>query len=496
MGVSAESTRVVASFSPASNAEVENLSTDVAPGIPCVEVRLDGLLEAPDLPLFRRVFAGRTLIATLRSSAEGGRFAGSAAEAAPLLLRALAAGFDLVDLELAWLREGLPGFDPATVIASVHDLSGIPRDLPSLLAALRRTGARYLKVVGSARDSGDALRILDFQRQAEEPRLTAFAMGEAGIATRVLAPYFGAPLAYGALLAGRETAPGQLLARDLRDVYGIGRRAGIERLYALFGGLVSHSLSPAIHNSRFEEGRDPSLYVPFALHSLLTEFDPLVAAFDGFGLPLRGASVTIPFKEEAATVAVFRGENVANTLVRSGDAFIASNTDRTAILSFAPLAFPGSRALVLGAGGTARSAIDVLLSRRYDVHVWSRSPVKAHELAEETGATFLANLDPDEERFVLIVNATPVGMKPDDPLPCPDPYVREGMTIIDAPYGRTETRLAGLGRARGANVVDGLTLLVAQAAGQSELFTGRPTTSADLARRLPARFESHFEVNP
>ena len=57
-------------------------------------------------------------------------------------------------------------------------------------------------------------------------------------------------------------------------------------------------------------------------------------------------------------------------------------------------------------------------------------------------ATFLANLRETEEPFSVLVNATPVGMKADDPLPCPDAYVRREMTVIDAPYGPSETALS------------------------------------------------------
>jgi shikimate dehydrogenase len=277
------------------------------------------------------------------------------------------------------------------------------------------------------------------------------------------------------------------------EVYGIGRRRPVEKLFALFGGFVSHSLSPVLHNANFESAKDAALYVPFALQSLLTEFDPLVVAFDGLGLPLKGASVTIPFKEEAATVAVFRGESVANTLVRSGDAYIASNTDRTAISAFTPLATPGTKALVLGAGGTARVAIEVLVGRRYDVFVWNRDPVRAHDLAEETGASLLANLTPSAGPFGLLVNATPVGLRAEDPLPCPEELVREGMVIIDAPYRTGGTRLSRLGSDMGARVFDGFALLVTQAAKQAELFTARATSPAGLLEKLPERYRQLFE---
>ena len=496
MGLTAEKAVVIASIAPATNAEAVASRAEVPEGISVVEIRLDGFAEEPDLAALRDTYAAKSLVATVRSASEGGRYLGDRAGVEKALRAALKAGFDLVDVEYqAGQGKDLLGLDPNRVIVSSHDLAGIPADLENLLDGMQRTGARFVKIVGTAHDSRDALRLLAFQRRRADGRLAAFAMGEPGIATRILSTYLGSPLAYGSLGEGRETAPGQVPAADLVEVYGVGRSRNVEKLYALFGGYVSHSLSPALHNATFEALKVPALYVPFALKSMLTEFDPLVVAFDGFGLRLKGASVTIPFKEEAATVAVFRGESVANTLVRSGDAYIASNTDRTAIASFTPLAIPGTRALVLGAGGTARTAVDVLTSRRYDVSIFSREPVRAHELCEEVGGNFLSKLDPRDEPFPLVVNATPLGMKADDPLPCPETFFDENVILIDAPYRRGGTPLARIARDRGATVYDGLALLVAQAAKQAELFTSRPTTPSDLLSRLGARHRSLFEVN-
>jgi 3-dehydroquinate dehydratase/shikimate dehydrogenase len=493
LGLTAEKASVVASVAPVTNADAIAARASLADGVAFVEIRLDSLREEPDLAAIRDAFAGRTLVATLRTEDEGGRFTGPLEAGTLLLKSALRAGFELIDLPLKGpLGPVLDGVDPSRVVVSAHETAGVPADLDALVDAMQKTGARFHKVVGTARDSADASRLLAFQRRRADGRLAAFAMGEAGLATRVLSPYLGGALAYGSLIQGRETAPGQIPARDLVEVYGVGRRRHVEKLYALFGGFVSHSLSPALHNANFESAKDAALYVPFALQSLLTEFDALVIAFDGLGLPLKGASVTIPFKEEAATVAVFRGESVANTLVRSGDAYIASNTDRTAISAFTPLASPGTRALVLGAGGTARVAIEVLVGRRYDVFVWNRDPVRAHDLAEEMGVSFLPSLQPLPERFSLLVNATPVGLRAEDPLPCPEALFHEGLVVIDAPYRPGGTLLVRTARDAGARVFDGYALLLTQAAKQAELFTSRATTPAALLGRLPARFRALF----
>src|SRR5262249_44832848 len=138
-------------------------------------------------------------------------------------------------------------------------------------------------------------------------------------------------------------------------------------------------------------------------------------------------------------------------------------------------------------------AIEVLVSRRYDVYVWNRDPVRAHDLGEELGVSFLANLTASSGPFSLLVNATPLGLRAEDPLPCPEKLIHEGMVVIDAPYRAGGTRLSRAAQDAGARVFDGFALLLTQAAKQAELFTARATPPAALAERLPERFRELFE---
>ncbi len=164
------------------------------------------------------------------------------------------------------------------------------------------TGARFVKIVGTANDSSDAVRLLEEQASLGGSKVALFAMGEAGLATRALAPYLGSPLMFASFVPGGATAPGQISAGALAGTYGVGRRRRVSRLVALFGSRVSHSLSPALQNARFEALGEELLYVPFALRSLNEELAGLRAALERLGLPLAGASVTIPFKEEAGAL--------------------------------------------------------------------------------------------------------------------------------------------------------------------------------------------------
>jgi len=512
LDLTAEHTLLVASFAPASNAEAVGARaalTDLPPNA-ALELRLDSMTEEPAFGALRACFAGRTLIATLRSTAEGGNFVGTEEKRRDFLEGAYAAGFDLLDVEFR--RDGPErswSFPPSKKISSLHDPEGVPADLDNVVSRMLSSPARFVKVVATANDSGDARRLLELQAANPGGRLAAFGMGEAGVATRVLAPYLGAALAYGALVPGRATAPGQLLARDLAEIYGVGRARKVSRLFALLGGVVSHSLSPALHNANFEALGQDALYVPFAMRMLGRELEPLVASLDALGLPLAGASVTIPFKEEAALLAgtAEAGERAVNTLLRSSAPgqplrLRAANTDRAAFEAVIEDALKEERteeranarvAIVLGAGGTARVAGDVLRRRGWEVFISNRTDTRGGDLAKELGVHALSKKSgaPWPEPGV-IVNATALGLHPGDPLPCEQNILRPGILVIDAPYRAGGTELVRAARAAGARVVDGQTLLLLQAAGQARLFTGRDTSPRDLLARLGPRLRSLF----
>jgi 3-dehydroquinate dehydratase / shikimate dehydrogenase len=503
LDLTAEKALLVASVAPTSNAEAFEGAKEAStlPAGAAVELRLDAMREMPEFGALRAAFGERKLIATVRSAEEGGSFRGTEDEEKSLLEGALAAGFDFADV--AFRRDvgpRLAAIPLSKKISSLHDTEGVPPDLGSLVPRMLSSGARFVKLVATPNDVSDVLRLLELQAAHRDGRLSAFGMGEAGIATRVLSPYLGAALSFGALDPARATAPGQVAARDLADVYGIGRPRRVRRLFALLGDRVSHSLSPAIHNANFEALGQDALYVPFALRTL-AELPALVAGLDALGLPLVAASVTIPFKEEAAEIAG-ADEKAVNTLIRvSGPGaparFRSANTDKDAFEKVVPPAGSGGGregcALVFGAGGTARVAVDVLRMKGYEVFVVNRSEERGEELARATGAFFLSEKSPAAwPEPSVVVNATALGLRPGDPLACDPHLLRPGVLVIDAPYRPDGTELAHAAFAAGASVVDGQTLLLLQAAGQASRFTGVETRPSDLLDRIAPRHRASF----
>jgi shikimate dehydrogenase len=249
------------------------------------------------------------------------------------------------------------------------------------------------------------------------------------------------------------------------------------------GWPVAHSRSPRMHNAALADlGLTDWHYQALPLPPHL--FAETVQALPR--LNFRGVNVTIPHKEQALALAdaateTARAIGAANTLTFEADGTIAAdNTDAPGFLAALNRSAYDRTALVLGAGGTARAVLYALKQAgATEIHVWNRSPARAHALAEEFGAT------PGAAAADIIVNTTSVGLH--DPeetfkaLPLQADELGAGCTVVDMVYRHGGTLLLNTARANGADVVDGLEILVAQGAASLERWTGR--TAPDQAMR-------------
>jgi len=271
---------------------------------------------------------------------------------------------------------------------------------------------------------------------------------------------------------------------------------------ALVGSPVAHSLSPAIHRAAFAAAGVDWSYVAFDVAS--GRGAAAVAAVRTLGL--RGLSVTTPLKEEAAAAvdalspaAVAMG--AANTVVvdrdgrlrgesTDGDGFVASLTAD----GVDPV---GRRFAVLGAGGAARSVVEALgRAGAVDIVVVNRSPARAEAAAALAATARPATGDVGGELAAadVIVNATTVGFaggdEPDG-VPFDVAVLHPGHVVCDLVYHPMETPLLRAARGAGARAVDGLGMLVHQAALQQQLWLGhlpdvavmRAAAEAELTRR-------------
>jgi shikimate dehydrogenase len=246
------------------------------------------------------------------------------------------------------------------------------------------------------------------------------------------------------------------------------------------GWPVAHSRSPAMHEAALAAvGLEGWSYQKLPIPPEL--FAETVRALPAAGF--RGVNVTIPHKQaalalaDAASVAA-REIGAANTLSFERDGAIhADNTDAPGLIEALAAAGwdpAGRAALVLGAGGVARAAVWALLrSGAARVEVWNRTPERARILADQLGAWAVGA--PREAE--IVVNCTSVGLADPDAtfkaLPLQADSLGAGSCVVDMVYRDGGTRLLEAARTRGADVIDGLEILVAQGAASFERWTGR-----------------------
>ena len=261
-------------------------------------------------------------------------------------------------------------------------------------------------------------------------------------------------------------------------------------LLGVAGFPVAHSRSPAMHNAALAELGLGWLYVPVPLPP--ERFEEAVRALPGSGF--KGLNVTVPHKTAAHGMADTRSPaahaiGAANTLTfRPEGAIDAENTDAGGLLDALAQPVAGLRALVLGAGGSARAAVWALIEAgAAEVSVWNRTPARAAQLACDLGARHAAR----PGQVDLLVNCTSVGL--DGSVDAVEAQAALGLGTIDPPaivvdlvYATEPTPVVSWARAGGSRVVEGLEVLVRQGARSLELWTGLDAPIQTMRRAATA----------
>ena len=445
-----------------------------------IELRLDCLDEIPVLipPLTRPV------ILTLRPSEQGGhrdltreerqRFWSTIAPQGENIWWDVEA--DLVqDLAPAWSR----------VIVSHHDFSGVPIDLEQIYERLAHTPAAVIKIAVHANDIVDCIPIFHLlDRARNEGRgIIAIAMGNAGIATRILGPSRGSFLTYAPLDDNNATAPGQVNARKLRSLYHIDTIDDETMICGLAGLPVMHSVSPHIHNTAFVDEKINGVYLPFEVHNAQQFFKRMVhPRTRELNWNLRGLSITAPHKQTVMECLDWIAPDAkeigaVNTVVVENDRLLGYNTDAAGLVD--PLlkrltSLSDAKVAIIGAGGAARAAIWALKRESANVTLFARNPTKAGPLAELFEISCKSLSETSFNGYDLVINATPLGS---GAYIDQSPATREQLTgaryVYDLIYNPPETRFLRAARDAGCETLGGLEMLVAQARLQFQLWTGK-----------------------
>ena len=258
-------------------------------------------------------------------------------------------------------------------------------------------------------------------------------------------------------------------------------------LVGVIGHPVRHSLSPLLHNTAFAA-------LGLNWTSLAFEVAPgrVAGALDGVrALGLAGLSVTMPHKADAAALVdecsdVATALGAVNCVINREGTLRGDNTDGAGFLAslargagFDPA---GKRCLILGAGGAARAvAVALVGAGCADVAVLNRTAGRAGALATLVGGVVRVGTfdeDADVAQADLVVNATPIGMagsaaEGEGWLVSPS-LLHRGQVVADLIYAPRPTAWLAAAAESGARTVDGLGMLVHQAAAQLELWTGLP----------------------
>lgn len=245
------------------------------------------------------------------------------------------------------------------------------------------------------------------------------------------------------------------------------------KLFAIYGNPVAHSKSPQIHNSAFMTlGIKDAIYTRIRLES----GEGLVTHFKQAGLS--GANVTVPFKEDAfAQCDEARGQakeiQAVNTLVREGEKVVGYNTDGEGFMASLK-EFEGiEKALILGAGGTAKAVAVAMKHAGIECHVLNRSE-KRLGFFEELGIATSTWKTCEAKGFDLVVNTTSAGLE-DDELPAPADLLNKLLSgaryAYDVIYNK-ETPFLAFSMKHGLIMKDGKDMLVCQAVYAFMKFTG------------------------
>lgn len=274
---------------------------------------------------------------------------------------------------------------------------------------------------------------------------------------------------------------------------------GKAKLAGVIGWPVAHSRSPLIHNFWLERYKIDGVYIPLPVKG--ENFEILIRGIMAAGF--RGCNVTIPHKERAFQICDVLDANAqhirsVNTLMfrddgsiygtsTDGDGFIASLEAQNVNLE------KGS-ALILGAGGAARSVVAALVQRNISVFIANRTYERAVELAKAydlAQAIKWHEWPKHLENITLLVNATSLGMEGANSCDFDLTHASKDMVVSDIVYVPRETPLLKAARQRGLKTVEGLGMLLHQARfGFSQWFGVDPVVDQEITELLASSLKS------
>jgi shikimate dehydrogenase len=267
------------------------------------------------------------------------------------------------------------------------------------------------------------------------------------------------------------------------------------KVVALFGYPVAHSLSPIMHNAAFAALGLDYCYVacpvrPEALGDALRAVK---------ALGLRGCNITVPHKEKAVAMIdemtdAVRDIGAVNTVLNDDGRLIGHNTDARGFvesLREGQIGLCDKRVLLIGAGGAARAVAYALSQEVSYLSIYNRTRERAEALAQSLRGRRAQIEVADEDavnrrdalsRIDVVINATSLGLREDDPLPLRPSLLSERHAVCDLIYHQTP--LLGAASRLGCRTLDGSGMLLWQGAFAFEIWTGVKAPVAQMREAL------------
>ena len=477
-----------------------------------IEVRFD-CLEKDDVRnlVVNLPAIEKTYLFTYRPKDQGGKRVlklGKRLKFWELVFRAVKSDF-MIDVE----------FEPSLILAvdphkthrivSFHDFEGTPDNLGLIWAGMTELSNAIVKIAVKADDITDSIAIwkLVGQAKSEKKQVIPIAMGEAGKWTRILGLAYGAFMTYASLDAGKETADGQITAKDLIETYRVKELDENTQVYGVIGDPISQSLSPYMHNPALAAAGINAVFLPLSVKNL-DEFmrRMVMPKTREVELNFTGFSVTMPHKQAImryldAIDPTAEKIGAVNTVKVEDDKLIGFNTDAHGFITPLRSRFGdvrGSRVAVYGAGGAARACVYALIQEGAEITVFARDSEKAGAFSSEFGVDW-KQLTKDKGRrttnvsqFDIIVNATPTGMKgafEQETLFSAEQLARVKF-VYDLVTKAVDTPIIREAKKAGIPAIGGLEMLIAQGAKQFEIWTGREAPLDIMRNSLLLRMET------
>jgi 3-dehydroquinate dehydratase/shikimate dehydrogenase len=372
------------------------------------------------------------------------------------------------------------------LICSYHASSNTVANIKQIFALLADTKTEVLKIAVPTESAVDAIPVWNLleSAKAENKSIVPIAMGEAGKWTRVLGPAHGAFMTYASLEKGSETAPGQISADDMLNVFRVREVDRETGVFGIIAGDTSYSLSPWMHNAAFKTAGMNRVFLPLQTDKIDEFLVRMVkSSTREVDINFRGFSVTNPHKRsviahlDAVDDAAMK-IGAVNTINIENGRLIGYNTDAPGFV--APLkkvlgSVKGARVAIAGAGGAARACAYALKQEGANVSIFARSYKKAMDLADSIGVKAGAMNNTFRPGTVdILVNATPIGTKgaEEDSAIAVSAQLNGLKLVYDLVYNPLETRLIKEARRAGVPAIGGLDMLLAQGARQFEIWTG------------------------